>query len=618
MAQQEYSPWPIVSLDENWSKDLKDTEQRPFSGAAVQSFIKSYLRDMLASGTMENNNINFYNADGEVVFQVPISSTIYYLTLSSTLPTYILDTLPSYPVTFSYLSEQSPIGSQERTPVIEGSVSYTLSVDSGSGYLPVSSGTILSGSTGSVTIDVRPFLSSGLNSLKMVMTGATSNKTSFLTQNVNLTSFYLNSSFSYHLPWLGAESYYLNNLYFYGAFNKTLLVTLTKGSFTSTQSVTFPSTVNYQDSPYRLLLSDLFQLPESGVYSLSFYMTGAGQSTAHYSYNIIYVAPGEEGLVYLTAINNVSSSVVNYSETQAFDIIGYGRASVTVQQFLAHDSIIYPLATRTVNLLPNLPTPFLVALSEDLETQSADYTASVSILSGNSVSATIPVDLSESYIPTPGYSFYLKPSSQSNADPNRNTFFNQATGTYHPVTFTNFAFCNDGWSTLHNRSCLLIRSGSSITTDLIPFGSLVANGCSFELVFSVENISNYSSSLFSFLTTQGTIKLGLECTNSTLGVYCEASQDSVHQSFSVPPSEPIHLTVSILPRYKQSNYNLCQLYLNGVPIVNFQFATGSSFGSASLTFNPTNSDLAIYLMRLYPSALDSNQVYNNLINAASN
>ena len=43
MAKTKYSPNPIPNINANWGEDLNDTDRRPYSGEAVQNFIKSEL-----------------------------------------------------------------------------------------------------------------------------------------------------------------------------------------------------------------------------------------------------------------------------------------------------------------------------------------------------------------------------------------------------------------------------------------------------------------------------------------------------------------------------------------------------------------------------------------------
>lgn len=693
----DYSPNSILDLSDDWGEDVNDTEGvaaqghgRPFSGSAVQDFLKLMLRDIPAEAVNEGDAFRFYNKSGELVFELPLTSDVYYLTISSDMPTYVLDSVTTANVEFSYHSQKGTIGSQERQDFDEGTVSYVLQCDSGGGYRVVAEGIIQGTHVGSVTINIKPFLSSGSNLFRMTMIGGNSKKQSTESYRVTLTSMYLRSAFQYYNIWMESlGSYRVNGLYFYAPFAKVLNIAIKNDELVYTDSTAIPytSSQNYQTSPLAVDITRYFTPPASGVYTISIWLTGSNQSTNVYTYDIIYVKTEDEGRIGLIAVNEVAPIVKNYGETDAFVISSYGISQCTIEQSFKSADVNVDLPTQYLEVTSGSPTHYRLDLAVESESLAAEYIANVRATT-NSREVKIAVDMSDSSLPYGGYDFYLSPASQSNSDVNRDKLYNKRDGSYNRCAIKNVSYCNDMWTTKHNRSCLLIRANEYLDTKIQLFGGHVSDGVTFEMCCSLEDISDasqiiaqclgvtyiilYSGHCYEWdietnryvdigeysLSTEvpeqeqavpyvvvgnkvykwdteyyqyGTARnmdsvpsekqvstdtYGLKITGNTLQVMCEASTSFVEQSFTLREGEIFHICVVVSPNYNGTPYNLCQIYYNGIPICNFQYATGVSFGDGTLVLCPVAADIAIYTLRTYHSALGAEAVYTNYVNCA--
>ena len=183
MAIDKFSPNDIPDLNQDWGQDLNDTLLRPFSGRAVQKLIRDNLitlRDTkFGHVTYEGGNIIFYDKDeGTVITTLALSGTIYTIALdSSDLSTFnVLTSDLAKVLTVTPSSKEGSIGS-ELTEFIEN-YTWIASVDNGGGFLNIANGVCSSGN--SFSVDIRTYLSVGINRIRFTVTGASSNQTKSL------------------------------------------------------------------------------------------------------------------------------------------------------------------------------------------------------------------------------------------------------------------------------------------------------------------------------------------------------------------------------------------------------------------------------------------------------
>lgn len=123
-------------------------------------------------------------------------------------------------ITVTPSSKEGSIGS-ELTEFIEN-YTWIASVDNGGGFLNIANGVCSSGN--SFSVDIRTYLSVGINRIRFTVTGSTSGQTKSLVFSANLTSLTLNVLHNWQKAWVENEPYYVQGIYFSGNMQKILNV----------------------------------------------------------------------------------------------------------------------------------------------------------------------------------------------------------------------------------------------------------------------------------------------------------------------------------------------------------------------------------------------------------
>ena len=165
----------IVDINEAWHNH---------SGLEVETFIKSRITAALAAsggkiGHVElvGSNIIFYDEEGgTAIATIPLGGDVYNISVGIDLGTvfYILADEPTKTMTINASTTVSSFGSSESENFPEA-YSYIVAVNTGGGYVNRISGTFNSGESSS--FDIRPYIATGDNYIRIAVTGLTSGHT---------------------------------------------------------------------------------------------------------------------------------------------------------------------------------------------------------------------------------------------------------------------------------------------------------------------------------------------------------------------------------------------------------------------------------------------------------
>lgn len=633
MARETISYNEIPDLNEDWSHDKRNG--LPYSGSSVQNFLRSQLSNAISalrgkygSVVYEGGRINFYDeAGGTVLDTITITGTSYIVNVgSSQQPTFtVLTSDTSSIITITPRTESIEFGSSTKEEYPED-YTFKVEVDSGSGFIDrtPSVNTIKSGQ--SASIEVRNHLTTGVNRVRIVVTGAESGQPKTLVFTITLTSLSLSCSHAWEQTWFGGSTYQIGGILFSGNIAKTLHVKVDETEYTqdyaaNTQYVNVPTTFDLTN----------YAPAESGVKMVEIWMTGEGVETQHITYQIMYVAQKDiSNPPQLICFNNIPSKVYNFSQEDLVKYAVYNVPSLTTRVTARHDGVEDKILENTEDTIPN--TVYTLSLNIQVDTQ---LTEGVSLLveafnDSVSKSAVIAVDNSKAFLPTPDAKFYLNTSLGNNATTDRTYIMNNAPvsegfqATYN-ATWENFTFSKDAWdSDDEGNRALVVKAGSTLRIpDLKPLRSTTDVSTTFEFMFRADNVADYDTPILTCIDTETYDKsksVGFILFPTRILLLSKDTRNEVFQQLPLGEGRIHHLCLVFQKQYGGKSLSLCRVFLNGVENLNFSYqdidtfypTTAKDYGG--LVIGQQSTDVYLYMMRIYKKALEGQNAIDNFLN----
>ena len=619
----------ITDITEAW---------RGHSGLEVETFLKQMLGSTVASlggkiGYVElvGSTLNFYDEEGgNVISTISLSGDVYNIAISSNLDQvfYVLADETSKILTFTPSTTVSPFGSTDSQPFPE-SYSYVLAVNNGGGYVPRATGNIASG--GSASVDIRPFLANGDNYIRVTVTGDTSGQVRTAVFTGTLTTLTLSVSHAWQNVWAEGEDYIITGIRFAGNLIKTLNISVDDGEpyqvvYTANQSYTTTATTF-------TIPASAFPASENGVHEVKLWMTAQGVSTPESVFNILCVAEGDT--TPLIAINAITPTIYNWTSGRLFSYAVYGADSTTFALSATLGGVTYPIASAVsaTGLLDGTQYEFNYSLEVDtginetpLGTLAATGTAFFDGTEGDSTTVTTTFDNTYSYLPTPNALFYMNASVRSNSETTSDKIVNEMGASQdgnfaasYDADWTGFGWYSDAWGADNDGyRALVVPAGSVLTvTDFAPLGLLSAypDGMTFEIMMKNQYPADYDTPVLTLAGT-GENPSGLFIYPTKIVLLGSYERSVVNQTVNISENRITHITVTLIKNYEGVNgRNLASIYINGISNVNFSFDASTIFGNAPLVIGQPDTDVYVYKMRVYGSALDSQSVFNNFLNS---
>ncbi len=622
----------IIDINEAWAGH---------SGLEVETFIKAQLTALSASlggkfGHVEFNSqtmtITFYDQPGGTVLgSVQLGGQVYTIDIQSNLSKvfYVLADETTKMMTITPSTTVSSFGSSSQEPFPEP-YTYVVAVNSGAGYVDRVTGSITTG--GSATFDLKPYLSTGDNYIRVSVTGTSSGQTRTTVFTGTLTTLTMSCNHAWQNVWTQGQDYNITGIRFSGNLIKELHVSLdgvelTPITYSANQSYTTTAT-------YYTIPASAFPPGGSAVHSVKLWMSAHGVSTPQISFNIMCVATGDT--TPLVAINAIADKAYNFTSGIIFSYAVYNANKVVVDMSATLNSVNYVVATniQAIDREDGVQYPFAYSLEVDTganETKLGSLGISAKAYQNNTegVTATASTifDNTYSYLATPGALFYLNAATRSNGTANREVIVNEAGAsenfaeTYSAV-WSGLSWYNDGWGSDNTQpplgpvKALSIPAGCSVTvTDLKPLSLISAyDGLTIEMMLQCGSPSDYSEPVFS-ISSGGSTPLGILIYPTKIVVWGSSERDEDYQTVNFSENTMTHICITILKKYEgASGKNLCSVYVNGISNVNFAFDGNTSFGNGSLTIGQAHTDAYLYKMRVYGVALESGAVFNNFLN----
>lgn len=623
----------IQNLTEAWKNH---------SGLEVETFLKAQLVSTLANiggkiGYVEmvGTDLKFYDEEGgTVIATIPLGGDVYTITIDSNVPQtfYVLADETTKVMEITPSTKVGSFGSQATEDFPED-YSYIVAVNTGNGYVNRITGNIASGGTAS--FDIKPYIATGDNYIRVAVTGMTSGQTKTMVFTSTLTSLTMSCQHTWNTVWEQGQDYVINGIRFAGSMEKTLHISIND---VEQQPVVYSASQSYTTTATTYTIpSSAFPFDDaSGVCSIKLWMTAQGVSTPIVPFNIICGV--EDDSTPLIAINETQTAV-NFTSGKIFSYVCYKADNIRVSMSATLGETTYPVVSNyaVIGRASGVKYDFDYSFEVDTGINNVQIgTLDINVVpyygetEGEEGTAQTAFDNTYSYLATPDALFYMNASTRSNSEATYDKVINEMGASqdgnfaaqYDTVT-EDISFFNDMWGVDNDGfRALVVPAGTTVqVTDFAPLGLIASyqQGITVEMMLKASNPSDYSEPMLTISSSINDAVSGIVVYPTKIVVLGTNERSEVVQSVNFSENKITHITVTWVKNYGGiGGRNLVSIYINGISNVNFAFNGGSSFGTGELTIGQTYTDTYLYKMRVYGFALEAQAVFNNFLNAIFN
>ena len=635
----------IRNTAEDWEFD--DRNKLPYSGKSVQTFIKKGIdkadvsyEERIGDSYFDSSTYTIYlfktTEDKEAWLGGDTSIQAKRVVLNFTgtqrqmkvingmesLNLYFTTTGDTAEITFGFLSQEKEITATEWSDVPEDAL-ISVSVDKGGvgEFVEIMSNQLLlSGKT--MTIDVKKYLATGSNRVRVTAVGAQSGAEGKLQYQVNLTSMYLSpSNFAWNTPFIEGKEYNLGGMNIGGAIDKKLFVKVTnEGGYYKLYEKNL-GTSTYITNAY--FFKELeFPSAGTGVYNVELWLDANGLESEHLSYNIICVAAADETTARLVCISNIADKAINYADNILFQYAVYNGGAAKGTPHIKITAVVNtnPLVLKDEDLVDvDTNTKLSYNFHLEVETDENDLQLTSLLSFGNEQARNFVIDNSASYPSTSGAVFYMNAANRSNTQSNKKNIVNEVTKGTVACDWTNMSFDGlDGWTVdEENRKCLTLQAGSTASIHYQPLAS-VGNGKTIEFNYKVSNVADYKEPIISICDDPSNDRFrGIRILPKKVVLHSRDKNTADYvQSYDLMDEQYVNLLITIVRNYKTNYGNIAIIYVNGVKKCEFEFENADSWDVASnILLGSGSADLSVYTIRVYNSGFGLQDTQKNYISS---
>lgn len=542
------------------------------------------------------------------------SETVYSMKINGLLSTYGYTTSSeTMPISCTFKSQVKYASDDSYTDYDEDAV-FTVSLLKNGGWVDIASKIVSNGAT--FNLDLKPYMATGGNSLKVTAVGIISGASDTKGITVNVSSLSLTPfNFNWWTPFIEGQSYGLGGLKILGSLSKKLHIKVT-GSGYSREYTESIGTEQHDEVAYKF--NNLVHPSSSGVYKVELWLTAdSGElQTETLSYNIMCIASEDVSSKKLICLNEVATELQNYTENKLFAYAVYNggalNASPSFKVVADGKTIVNGEYSVNTGVANTFSTSFAIASSASAIPVTATATY------GNTITKTFTLDNEASFAPVSGYTFLMDAAKRSNSDAYRNYFINEANQEKIYTSWKDMAWVDgmDGWTTdAQGNKCLLVPAMSKASVNLAPMKGV--STFALEMLYRVANVADFDEDIITIATNTASSWMGIKikptniCLHSqTLGV------DDLRQSYNTQEDTLVHLMVTVITEKDNGIGNIAIIYVNGVKKCSFEWSSGDTFAhSGELVLGSDTADLYLYKMRMYNVPFSWPQVMQNHISS---
>lgn len=457
-------------------------------------------------------------------------------------------------------------------------------ISTGKGTLQVYTANVLKGTAsieqGDVAVDVTEYLTSGSNSVKLVITDAYGNSRN-LNFTVEVISLSLSSTFDGTAAYSGDISYFYTPV---GAVQKTIHFLL-DGKEIDTASVT----VSGQQQNYTI------PAQSHGSHTWELYITAtvgeAAVESNHLFYDLICVEDGNTDIIISSTFQ---PSEIEQYDTYVIPYQVYNPSALETEVVLAADGV--PQQELTVDRTPH-----------EWSHRSDDVgDTTLTITCGETVKTfVVPIIESSVTITAVTNNLMLDLSSYGRSNLEADPYVWESNGI--SAEFENFNGTSDLWQ-LDEDGITVMRVGGDarLTIPLKLFeNDLRVTGRTIEIEFATRAVLNYGATIISCMEGGR----GIEITSQ------EAEAASAQSSIGTQYKEEEHIRLTIVIE-KRTGSKMMLCYLNGICSGSVAYPDDDDFTQANpveISIGSSECTVDLYHIRVYENDLTRYQVLNNWI-----
>lgn len=483
-------------------------------------------------------------------------------------------------------------------------------------------------------VDVYQHIAIGDNKVRVTIVGETTATKGTLTYTVALTSMYMlpSSTVNWHLPLIQGERFYFGGFNIGGTVNKTVKVRVTyhnnNGEVTYTDYEDYIGSKIYENVTYSFPFNlatfplDNTGAPITGVCKVDIWAQAGSANTDTLTYYLMFVSEEQKNTAKLACINDVRE-VKNGSTAELFQFAVYDGSAGNSNADVRIGFETNEFYNQTLEVDTKTKQSIIVEVNQDSEAGAFELNASVNVVGGSAMYATIPVDNSANYPAESGYTFYFNSANRSNGESNKN-IVNEVNKARIPSVYTNISWVDglDGYTTDEGGlKGLRIPAKCRAEFDLFPLSTIGQQGVTIEMQYKVSYPSDTQEPIISIASKRDRESFvnndfhGLLIAPNTLVLNKTAANTRTKQSYNLKDNEIVHLVITIVPNYKQYNGNLAQVYVNGSKKISFEYSDSSDFIlDSKLVLGSQTADLMFYKMRIYPQGFTWESIFKNYVN----
>lgn len=442
------------------------------------------------------------------------------------------------------------------------------------------------------------------------------------TFQVNIVNMTLTPATAFQVPF-DQDALLTLQYYITGNISKTLLLKFDGGG-TGKELVIDGITHSDADTPYSCEVQGLTDVLTRGLHTVEARLKYNDDLATDWVMSE-YLVLGVDAPV--VSVNNISDGLSNWTDVHFFDwsvLTPDGNPMNVIMRLVDANDNTTEYARWSFNGTPRNKYPFTTQLAIDGVSDTwIDAVMLIEDSEGNELHDPVAFGLENeaSFAPNAGASFVLSPAVRSNAEENPATIINTVNGDIlaQAEDFVNFDFSTDGWKeTTYEGSTvrvLRIPAGRQLTIHHNPMADFTGadnTGRSFvwELDFVVDNIVDDEEPLIEVGSLRNSgVWWGFRLLPSRAMLLTSNKYTEPDQDLAWAEGKRFHLAITA--QYGgEGAPNILRMYLNGRLEREFAYDTDDRFTpeNAVMVIGNTSSDIDIYGMRCYRSALSSSAV----------
>ena len=645
----------------------------PFSGNSVQAFIKRSFNTKVGAGLFDASDMVLYLFKDEfdkeefdldrskielLVGTIPMrfETTQYRIRITPTGNTNVNVSVNAETVNLEMAlqAEKRELGDAVWEPTNQdiGVRVYVDARNTGNYEEIPELAQVVLASNGVLNVDVRQYLPIGLSRFRFYFYAVDDpTLSSSLVWNITLAEMYIEEwGNTWYRPLIESvvdENYHFGGFKIVGTIGKILHIEVSTALSQVAYFERDIASLEAIESPYYFTRNDgldllhpvsdegvpLQALP-TGIYSVKVWLTSGELTTIDnaITYNIMYIAPGDEYTARLAVMNDSGKEVNNYDESAhlcdyAVYNAGetYGTPTITITPYIAGT----PEASTIIESSIFTSTKQSLIHSINVVTSRDNLTIRYRVTMPDNYQEDVSnINNTEIFPSEDGAVFYLNTSLRSNGESTKEIVYNTANNSTVALDSVNWSGMSwvdgiDGWDVDdEGRKCLFLPARTRLEIPNESFNFLPGENITIELCYKVINVADYSENIITIAQNPNSDSfLGLRIKPTNITVHSgsdSTSGNDIYQGTNLIDEEVVHLVLTIQRSFGDHNgFNLVTGYVNGVKNFQFSYQSGTIWSSRTATaiFGSDTADLCLYMVRAYNKPLSSSGAENNWLNS---